>query len=835
MTIRQIYYTSCQQGLDGIQGFQVNAVTPGIDRTQVDAGLQLSLYRPAPSAPPLPTPEQVQASPVAVGYRSYGDYAVLFHSRYLGADFTGRQGNYFAHILVLDAPDGDLAGMLPVQAWGANRWQWEPVDGTELPVLTEVPRGRLGEWSAGDHLRAGRLPEFGQLLSAVQDGLRRQSGRVVVVAPRDEDVARAIAAVTRSLPPALAAGVSFTTFTASPGDADVLVVGTSPDVAIPSSPFGDQTVLRLGSGPGTARDRGPDGRLNRYARVVEECWARGDDEAEEVVALAASIVPPIEPSELDELSYLVELVVADSPAAVPDLELLPALEFGVRRWPVVLRPRIWERVEYHLERGVMIDNVPRWSAVLTAAHAKDMTPLPGLEARYLNAALAAVTDDGLDPATIWLPARFDGPYEQVALHWASTTLDVSPSFETAAAVLGTLGRIGVGLPDPTLRHLADRVVLPQLIDPVTSATATVELRRLSSADRVLPLVCEQMEGRLGSDELFDAVVEELPVAAAGLLAPYAAGRSRSALAFAMVQARARSGDRDPVSVLAEALRFEGSEHSAPDAVERFVGLLWPELPPAAEAVALCRTVRPEVLGATTVPLRLVERLVADARNSGLRSDHSNLADELAAEPIFDSLGEGRPIVRAVRFGAYFHTKPRYSDRSVTVAADAVRSTGTVIPEIRRWVLEAVAGWILGLTDATQHAEVLHQVLTGGGTREFVDAYRQILIDVLRSGRPAAVAAVLPALAYLAIEHAEARSLLDITCVMVLTGRKKRDMDSIAQALGRNDRRLRPMLHEMGRKAPESWLAWWEKWQETHLRRSLVSRFIARRRTAKASD
>ena len=48
MTIRQLYYTSCQHGTEGIQGFQVNAITPGVDRAQVDAGLQLSLYRPPP-------------------------------------------------------------------------------------------------------------------------------------------------------------------------------------------------------------------------------------------------------------------------------------------------------------------------------------------------------------------------------------------------------------------------------------------------------------------------------------------------------------------------------------------------------------------------------------------------------------------------------------------------------------------------------------------------------------------------------------------------------------------------------------------------------------------
>jgi len=830
MTIRQLYYTSCQQGTEGIQGFQVNAASPGIDRAHVDAGVQLILYRPSPEAPSLPTAEQLDALPVAVGYRSFGDYAVLFHSRYVGADFTGRQGNYFAHILVLDAPDQDLAGVLPVDTWGGTTWRWTPADRTELPVLPDVPRGQLNQWSPGAHLRGGQLPEFGRLFTAVQDGLRRRSGRIVLVAPSDEAVARAVAVVTRSLPRALATAVSFVTFTSAPGETDVLIAGTSADVSIPASPLGDQTVLRLGD---TGSHHGAD--VCRYARVLQDCWLRSDDEADEAIALASSIRPPVAVTELDELSHLIELIVPESPLAVPDLDILSALEFGLRRWPVVLRAPVWARVAHHVERGDPVTDMSRWSGVLAAAHAQGMTPPPVLLDAYLTAVLTGIAENRLDPAGVWMPARLTGAHEHTALDWATATLDRSPSFAVASAVLNTLARVGVGLPEATLRHLVERVVVPRLVDPATAENAAVEFDRMAASTSALPgLVCAELDRLLAEPQGFPQVAATLPAAAAELLSPHAPPSSRCTLALDVVQARAGTGRRGPVSVLVSALKNRGAGCSPID-VQMFVDLLWSELPSAAEGVALCRAVRPEMLAATPVPARLVQRIVADAEESGLGSEDVELADELAKRPIFDSLGDRQPTVLAVRYSAYFGTRPPHSD-STTDAVRAVDSVEGVIPEIRKQTLAAVASWIFDTPDAAMHADVLHHLLNDThNPREFVGAYRAQLIEVLRNGRPTAVAAVLPALAFLGPHYPEIQKMLDMTAAMVLTGRSKRDLEDITWAIGSADRHLRPMLREMGRQAPKSWPVWWDEWQQAHLRTSLMSRFIARRRTAKAAD
>ncbi len=826
MTIRQLYYTSCQQGVEGIQGFQVNATSSGIDRAQVDVGLQLSLYRPSLGAPSLPTPAELAAMPVAVGYRHCGDFAVLFHSRYLGADFTGRQGNYFAHVLVLDAPQQDLAGTLPIDTWNSGAWRGSAAAPVELPVLDAPPAGSLTTWSTGDHLRGNRLPEFGALLTAVQSALQR-GGRVVLVAPTDEAVAQAVAAVTRSLPRALATAVSFVTFTSTPGDVDVLVVGTSPDVVVPVSPLGDQTVLRLGEGAA-----GSD--VTRYARSIEGCWRRSDDEAEEAVALSSSIRPPVRAEELDALSHLVDLIVPDLPQAAPDLDVLVALRFGLSRSPAVLRAPAWARVAHHVERGTAVRDIAGWSEVLAAAEAKKLTPPPALLDAYLKAVLTAVVDDGLDVAALWMPARLTGAHEQTIRDWAVAILARSPSFPVATAVLDTLAAVGVVLADAVLRQLVERVVVPQLVDPATADTAAVEFTRMATRTPALPgMVCAELDRMCADPRGLRRVAATLSDAAADQLARHVRRPTRCALAFDIVAARAGRGRNGPLDVLDAAFRGGGL---SPADVDTLVEQLWPELPSARDAVTVCRTVPAALLADSGVPALLVGRLIADAEGPGLDADDLDLADELSTEPVRQALGDGRRTVDTVRSIAQYTAGPPHSERNVDRAIDVLNAVDDVLPAIRKQALLAVGSWVCTAPDAVVHADVLAQLLAGSrGSREFVGAYRVELIEVLRNGKPAAVAAVLPALACLAVRNRDAQGLLEDTASMVLTGRSKRDREAIAKAFGSADRRLRSLLRDMGRKAPKSWPIWWDDWQQEHLRTSMVSRLIARRRSAKAVD
>jgi hypothetical protein len=817
MTIRQLYYTSCEQGKEGIRGFQVNAASAGLGDRHEDLGLRLSAYRPSPAAPVVPTDAQVARFPVAVGYRSFGDVAVLFHSRYLGTDFTGRQGNYFAHILVLDAPERDLDGMLPVEAWESALWTWQPSHGTQLPLVEVIPPGPLADRERlRAHLLEGRLPEFGVLLSAVQEGLSGRASRVVVVAPGAVDVARALAAVTRSLPRTLASRVSFTTFTSSPADAEVLVAGTTPDVEVANSPYGDQLVVTL------AGDGSGDGNTSRYASVLGGCWLRGSTAVGEVTALAARVTPALEGAELDQFADLVELAVPDaSDLSGAAQATLPALEFALRRLPSVLTPALWQRVDDQVRRAGSVNDLERWSAVLAAAEHRGTAPGPELESAYVRAVLSTIADGALDPGGSWLPARTSGRREQTAVQWAHGRLRASPQLATATRVLGTLAGLGIRLPDTELRVVVDEVILPELLNPHL-LDAPTQLRRLPEADRLLPLVCTHLEDRLATETLFDTVVEELSVAAADLLESTAPHGSRCALAASL--ARARGSRTDRVAALLRAVPAT----TDPVAVERVAALLWPDLPTASEGVQLCRRIDAAVLGATSVPQRLLERLIEDAAGVGLSQDDKDLADLLAAEPIVTFLGNTRDTIDSVQWGAYFTSCPEPSPEATHAAVDAVRCAVGAATAVANGVLEAVANWMLSLPDPSYHAQVLVRVVQEAGSRDFLTVYGRRLAVVLASTRPATIAVILPAVVFLADKGHAGRSLLDTTCRDALARRPKRELDAVGRCFDTRNRKLAPLLPTTGKRAAKNWPSWWNDWRGRNLPPSALARFFRRR-------
>ncbi|MGI9063138.1 MAG: hypothetical protein ACR2FQ_04895 [Pseudonocardiaceae bacterium] len=815
MTIRQLYYTSCQHGKEGTQGFQVNAASAGVAERHEDLGLRLSAYQPSPSAPVLPTPEQIARFPVVVGYRSFADAAVLFHSRYLGTDFTGRQGNYFAHVLVLDAPDQDLDGMLPIEAWDSGLWSWQPSQETQLPLVDAIPPGPLADTERiRTHLLEGRLPEFGVLLSAVQEGLAGRADRVVVVAPNAVDVARALAAVTRSLPAALARAVSFTTFTSSPADAEVLVAGTTPDVEVISSPYGDQIVVTL------AADGSGDGTTSRYASVLRDCWARGVTAVGEVVTLAVHVSPPLEAAELDQFADLVELTVPGPSGTVQ--APLKAVEFALCRLPSALAPALWQRVDDQIRRVGSFDDVERWSDVFAAASRAGTAPGPELESAYVRAALSQSADGALDPASIWLPSRTSGRRDETAVEWALGALRASPQLATAASVLGVLARLEIRQPGVELQSLVVEVVLAELLNPHLPDAPT-QLRRLPDVERLLPLVCAQLEDRLAPDALFDTAVEELlSPAAADLLKSVTQRGSRCALAASLAHARGTRTGRVP------ALLHAVQAHPSSEAVERFAALLWPGLPTADEGVELCRRLDAAVLGATNVPQRLMERLIKDAEGPGLTRADEELADLLAADPLAGSLGSAVDTADCVRWGAYFNNSPKPSEEVAQAAVDTVRYTARAAVAVADWAGGAVANWLLSLTDSTYHAQVLLRLVRESGSQSFLMVYDLRLAVILASAKPTTIAAILPAVVFLADKNDTGQRLLDTTCRNALTQRRKRELDAIGRSFESKNRKLAPLLPSTGRRAAKNWPSWWKDWREHNLPQSTLARFFRRR-------
>lgn len=385
MTVHQLHYTSCEDGLEGIQGFQISALTPGAPKPLVDLAVRASAYELGPSLGARVADDYPESFPVKFGYVPNGQSAAVFQSRYLGADFTGRMGNYFAHALLLDDADRELDGALPIDLWQSPTWVHKRQNGTSLPIVTNVaPGAGVGP----DGIRrllaqpnaAGRLAK---LIGATQRVLLAGRGRVVLVANDDRESALWLATLCRSFPRPLGLEISFVTYTSRPEDSDALVSCTLPDVRLPA--YGDFTPVDM-----TGGEPGTDG-ATCYGRLLALQWVEGTSAL--VVALGDQVTPPLAAADLDTFAALVALSSGGDTDAMTEATVLDAMAFAGQRQMDDLQATAWTRVA---DIVVEPTDLTRWSEVLAQASTSQYPPPVGLLGRYYLVAVAA-------PGKWWLP------------------------------------------------------------------------------------------------------------------------------------------------------------------------------------------------------------------------------------------------------------------------------------------------------------------------------------------------------------------------------------------------------------------------------------------------
>ncbi|HEV2781163.1 MAG TPA: GTPase-associated protein 1-related protein [Actinophytocola sp.] len=448
MTVHQLHYTSCEDGLEGIQGFQISAMTPGAPKPLVDLAVRASAYEVGPDLMARLADADLGTFPVAFGYVPSGAAATLFQSRYIGSDFTGRTGNYFAHALLLDDADAELSGVLPIDMWRSPTWVHTRHNGTALPAVTALaPGGATDPTSIRRFLREpGRYDRLARMISATQRVLGGGRGRLVLVVPDDHSAALWLAALCRSLPRAVGLDVSFVTYTARPADTTVLVSCTTPDVRLPT--YGDFTVVDL-------TDSGlPDSETTRYGAIMARLWE--SDGVPAAVQLADRAAPPLAGADLEAFAVLLECTTGSLGATPPEPLLLDAARLAVDRLPGALAAGGWRGIGDLLADAGGPTDLAAWSETLRAAGQRREPVAPELLGAYYIAALAA-------PQRLWLPALAGDELDAVAEHAVLPAL----SDPRAEAVLDRLGE------QRELVHAVVRVLDRRLTDDA-------ELRRLAT-------------------------------------------------------------------------------------------------------------------------------------------------------------------------------------------------------------------------------------------------------------------------------------------------------------------------------------------------------------------
>ncbi|WP_242906868.1 GAP1-N2 domain-containing protein [Actinomadura terrae] len=455
----QLHYTSARRGPTGRAGFQFVAETPGLP-DGVRAGVTPYLsYRPPPDAPLSPDEAELEEFPVSLLYDTVGGRPLLLRSRYLGRDYSGRYGNFFAHAVV--AEPCELEGLRPAELWRAPLWTHGPAESPALDELDELTPGAaldpeaLAAWLAasGSDSCGGTTPHtprnslndpyvtLAGLVDAVASVLARGHGRVVLVARDVEVVARWIAVVSYSLPVAAAARLSFVTYTADPEGAAQRLVGTTPGVwAAVRHRTSHAFAVDLGEGTSSKASPGP----SRFARTVAACWRGADFAGLDALAELARL----DTATLDGAAVLLALCRGDATVTAEEERAAAGL---VSRWDA-LPDWVWRELapgvaSMGLELALAVHRragaAPEHTAALAVAATRAALARPG--AAGLPAVHAAcpaeVRDALLDGVVAGLAENGHRDVDPAACDLLYARVERLHGFpDVAVAVLASVGR-----------------------------------------------------------------------------------------------------------------------------------------------------------------------------------------------------------------------------------------------------------------------------------------------------------------------------------------------------------------------------------------------------------
>ena len=280
----QYYYTGCRegQGISGIRGFDVRAITPGLSSTIVnelglDATYTLQTY-----LQPYANQLDPKAFPVRLAYlHTNGGQTIIAHNVYLGRDAsTNRQGNVFDHVLLNMPPETDA--MDAIATWGSPEWCWKDNDGpTALPELSNLPRhGTLNRKIIPRMLEQERLTRvFRFCLETIRNSPEHQT---IYIAGQSTEVVWLIYALAYSHPKRLRKKLTFSTFEGQPETIRARLIGTSytpvPDYDIEqfSAEFNMMVTRQRGICVDLYGDEIPTVNTGRFTKAVVASFAAGD-------------------------------------------------------------------------------------------------------------------------------------------------------------------------------------------------------------------------------------------------------------------------------------------------------------------------------------------------------------------------------------------------------------------------------------------------------------------------------------------------------------------------------------------------------------------------------
>lgn len=228
MKVQQLFYTSCKKGISLGMGFQTYSMSEGVteeERKEIEAHC---IYIPPDNLPTQPTREEIEELfPVALSYFTLksGKYCIC-QCKYVGKDYSGRYGNYFAHVLICDEP----WPFYPIELYGSITFR-DSLTFEEENAAEIKPLQNLEEIHLGNVIDYNTIASF---LKSKEGGNRRKSfkvlmdsviayekeGKSIVFEDLKDNNPYWIGAIQMALTKDLAHTFSFTTYCYNPENTD---------------------------------------------------------------------------------------------------------------------------------------------------------------------------------------------------------------------------------------------------------------------------------------------------------------------------------------------------------------------------------------------------------------------------------------------------------------------------------------------------------------------------------------------------------------------------------------------------------------------------------------
>lgn len=286
---QQVQYSSVAEGPSGRAGFQFTCWSEGLSEARLGEIQQHLSYRPPPDF--VPTAGCV-SPPVSLQFQRLGGAYALIRTAYAGTDYSGREGNYLSHALILDEADAPT-DVAPLDLL-------ETADlGEALPVGTKPAALPLTELSAkAASLRRdapANVPPETMRVFASGVGLTVSHDNIVYVV---DDPARAPAWVglaCRLLPPAASWSLTFNTYSADVRLSSGRIRCTGPRQGPEPQRYELESSCTLVDG-----QAGADGRTTPFGLIVASLIEQDDPEAvDELRERLAEVAVPLTSEDLD--------------------------------------------------------------------------------------------------------------------------------------------------------------------------------------------------------------------------------------------------------------------------------------------------------------------------------------------------------------------------------------------------------------------------------------------------------------------------------------------------------------------------------------------------------